>query len=292
MAVGITPNLTGISDRGLGMAYMAGVAQASQDLGWGRFFPWDRAQFTAQGFAPPSGYSSVGVTEDGDIATEAVEETYQASIDVAIYRLGYALSGLAYATTPREMLMQLYSNLGAQGVRFFSALLASIINEATTDSGPDGVSLANANHPLGAGVHSNYANTSLGFTSFATAVRMLRSQVNHRGAVCGYQPTRLLLPNAQDVVGAQVVTGKYASNDLSNENVYQGIQLTRTIVPEFSSTTRWALLDERVTTFLVPIVRGQNPWVVERHPDNGKYIVRDEIFAGKGYADWRGVVIG
>jgi hypothetical protein len=193
---------------------------------------------------------------------------------------------------PRETLMALYAQLGALGVRFFAAQLANLLNLCTVTAGGDGQPLASAAHPSGVGAMSNFLNSALGFTSWAAAVRALRECQNHRGRVMGLRPTKLILPPALDVTAGQVLGAPNSANDISQINVYQGMGVGRTILPELTSATRWFVLDESISPFRVPVVRGQDPWVIERHQDNGNYIVRDQIYSGAGHAAWRGVVVG
>ena len=58
MPAAITPNLSGLTDKALQEAFLAGVASAEADFGFVRPFSWNGIDYKAVGHAPPSGCAS------------------------------------------------------------------------------------------------------------------------------------------------------------------------------------------------------------------------------------------
>lgn len=292
MALGLTGNLSGIVNNVLREVYLDGAASALADLSWVQMFPWGGSEFIAQGTKPPSGYSSSGVVEGSDYVSEAVEKTYATTITMVEARMSYALSGIAASTMPMELKMELFRQLGALGTRYYAQLAAALLNAATSTNLSDGVPLGSASHPSDAGLMSNYVNSSLGFTSYQSAVRVLRDTQNHRGTIMALEPRCLIFPSALDVTAAQVLGAQYAANDLSQPNVVpSGVRPIR--LPELTSSTRWFLNDDS-RAFMMPVLKGQTPKVQEAgtRNDDDNYVVRDAIWAGAGCKSWRGTIVG
>lgn len=289
MAIAISTNLTGVSDKGLQEAYLAGVASANVDLSWMGIFPYDGKTWQAQLYAPPSAFSSA--TEGDDIITEAVEETDALTITVASFSLGYGISDLAQRTINRDVLVRLYKQLGALGVRFFASECYDLLNNATgTTQTADGVALGATSHTLEIGTASNFANAALSFANYAVADQMLRDQVNDRGTLMGGMATRLIVPTDLRILANQIMSSAFSADDRSQNNVDQGAHGVTT-AGDLTSATRWFLTDDNQTSFRCPVVRGPSPWEV-RDQKSLNYEVRDLAHIGTGVVDWRGVVVG
>jgi hypothetical protein len=293
MGLALTPNLDGITNNKERQAYLDGLVSGNVDLSWLMIFPWDGSEFIADGVAPPSGYSSTNVVEGSEYATEAVEKTYSTTIRMIEARMGYALSGPVARTMAEFLKLELFRQLGALGLRYFAQLAAGLLNACTTTNLSDGVPLGSASHPSAAGLQSNYINSSLGFTAYASAVRAMRDMVNHRGTLMAAEPTRLVFPSALDVTAGQVLGSQYAANDLSQINVNGNSGVAPVRLPELTSATRWFLLDSS-RPFMIPVLKGQTPKVQESgsRENDDNYVVRDGIWAGAGIKTWRGVMVG
>lgn len=290
MAHSLAANLPNITDRGLAEAFLAGVVSTKVDLGWVMFIPWSSATYDMALYAGPSGYAAD--TEGGDIATEAVDETYGASVRVGSFSSGYAVSGLSRVTMRPDVLPKVFMQLGALGLRFFASQIGGLLNACTTTTKTaDGIALASASHPSDAGLQSNYLNGSLSPANYAIAVRMLMDQVDHRGNLVGGAPSGLIVPTDLDQIAKQIVGADFsAADDRTGINVYKGSARVITM-PELTSATRWFLLDETQSSFRAPVVRGPNPWQIT-DDKSLRFEVRDKIYAGFGVAGWQGLVVG
>jgi len=294
MAHGLTANLTNISDRGLAAAYMAGMASANAPLSrLAMVIPWGSTSYDAAMYKPPSTYSSG--TEGADISTEAVEEQSNKSITVSVHSLGYACSDLARLTLPREVLVGLFKVLGNLGIRFFEKELGALFNNATgTTTTADGVSWSNDTHTSSAGNQDNKISGNLSFANYQTAVQMLMDQLDDRGNVMGGLADLLIVPTDERVLANQIRTATHDADNRSTPNVDAG-GFGVMVSPDLTSATQWTVFAEqqfKLAGIKVPVVRGPNPWVIEREEKSLRYEVRDKIYAGFGVVDWRGSVFG
>ena len=171
---------------------------------------------------------------------------------------------------------------------------ATILNQATTTAGGDGVSLLNTSHPTQNGIQSNTLATAadLSETSLESILINIADMKDDRGLRIAAQGTMLIIPTAYTFVAerlleSQLRTGT-ADNDLnaikSGGYLPQGYHVMRRLVDADQFFIKTDVPDGLKMFQRSPMKKGMEG---DFETGNVRYKVRERY--SFGFTDWRGI---
>ena len=186
--------------------------------------------------------------------------TYQSGGVLFIQRYIYRVYGLAFALTKvlvedgdHIKIGQLYSRHLAQSmIETKETLAANIINRAFNASFPlgDGVSFANANHPLANGaVFSNLlVAAAMSQTSVEQGLIAVRNAVDNNGKRIRLNPTKLVVSPSNifqaEVILKSILRSGMANNDINPVKSLGLLSGGQANISRLTSVTNWGILTD------------------------------------------------
>jgi hypothetical protein len=160
-------------------------------------------------------------------------------------------------------------------------------------TGPDGVSLFNASHPLATGTSSNVLASDISASELALAIQSLMSQRDHKGqpVICA-GPYTLVVP-AGNFVAAHVLKDSMLLPGSTNNDVnFQGQQLSGVVYnPYLTDSDSWFLIDKNMAEGLHELqFAGGTEIETDENKDRGYVYFMAADRRSYGFHDWRGLL--
>lgn len=182
--------------------------------------------------------------EGADLELDSPEQAFDKTYLHLKYRLGFQYSTESLEDGKFREIKAQSKNLirSAQDTR--ETLAAAVFNDGHGDTGPDGVSLFSASHPLAkiGGVQSNLiAAADLDVPSLMDMLTIFRTWDHHSGIPAAITPKTLLIPPALEFVAAEILRGDMRS-DTANHTI--NALKARVGLPSFSQILLWVYLSD------------------------------------------------
>jgi hypothetical protein len=152
---------------------------------------------------------------------------------------------------------------------------ASVLNTAFTTVGADGQYLIDVDHPLldGSGTTSNKlaTNATLGVSSLSQLITQMKYSVDARGKQIMIQPKYLVVPDALEHTGKQLIypgAQPFTANNTHNTNADEGLELV--VLPWLTSQTAWFLVAKPENDAHTLILFDRNGLITYTHELQGK----------------------
>lgn len=228
--------------------------------------------------------------EQAALQYEDIQQEYSKTYQALKYRLGVKISEEMLEDGDVVSMRKLAEELGKAMKERKLIQGFAVINGGFTDSGPDGVSLFNASHPLAAsgGTDSNTAAADLAVASLRTGIEALRQTRNSQGLRRPVKAKKLVVPvesqwAAGELIGSmhKPYTSDNEVNTLPNLEVVVGDYITL-------GNGTWFLLADKGQHTLNFFQRTPMKVIEDNDFDgDAKKIQCRERFVF-GYDDWRG----
>lgn len=234
---------------------------------------------------------------EGDVhPTASFETPYTADFYWTILKLAYELSlekmeSDQYARLSTAKIGQKLALSVNQTQNTLSA--AVFVNGFTGGpTGPDGVSLFNASHPLAVGTASNVLASDISASELALAIQALMSQKDHKGqpVICS-GPYTLVVPSANFVAANVLKDSALLPGSPNNDVNFQGGRLAGVIYnPYLTDADSWFLVDKTMADGLHNLrFKGQRIRTDE-DMDRDIFKIMASIRESYGFHDWRGTL--
>lgn len=170
---------------------------------------------------------------------------------------------------------------------------AAVFNGGASDTGPDGVSLINASHPLvGGGTSSNTlsAAADLSVTSLRAMIQVMEDVVDDRGLLLNINPRWLLIPNELRWDAEEILKSSLRPDNANNAvNAFQTVSIDYLVWNYLTDPDAWFMLSDKGEHSLMFYEReGVNTGSdVDWEADASKTKIRCRF--SLGYDDFRGV---
>lgn len=134
------------------------------------------------------------------------------------FTLGYRITKIMLMNDRYALMAKMAKALGRSAAETRELYAADLINSNPT--GPDGVALFSASHPLvkSGGLQSNRlgVTSDLDTVSMELALTAYRQLKNHEGQLCRVQPGKLVVPPALEWRGIELLSGTMKSGTADN----------------------------------------------------------------------------
>lgn len=162
------------------------------------------------------------VPEGGNVAYDFAVPGFDKTYTHAQYGLGFAISRIMVDDDRWAIIRKMSSELGRSASETIELDAVTVFNNGFADTGPDGVSLFNASHPLvkSGGTQSNVlsAAADLDVASLELALTDFRTMVDPSGKKIRLQPRRLIIPPQLEFVASEMLKGTMRS-DTANHTI-------------------------------------------------------------------------
>jgi phage major head subunit gpT-like protein len=183
---------------------------------------------------------------------------------------------------------------GRGGRATVETVAASVLNDAFTKNGYDGVPLISANHPLfgnNGGTCSNLVsgNPAVSSDAIKNALILARNTVDDAQLKIQCKPSYIVIPeDLEFTVGVILKSAQEPGTADNNTNVLRG-KLEPIVLDYLTSATAWFLLDKRFEN-LNFFWRVKPEYKREENFDTMVAKYRGYMRFSAGYSDWRGIV--
>jgi len=181
---------------------------------------------------------------------------------------------------------------GRGGRATVETIAATVLINAFTTNGYDGVPLLSNSHPLygnDGGTCDNLATGALDSTNLTAALILARQQVDDAGLKIQCKPKKLIIPEDLEYAAAVLLQSTQLPGGPDNDtNVLRG-KLQPVILDYLTSTTAWFLQDDRFDN-LTFFWRVKPEYKREENFDTMIAKYRGYMRYVAGYSDWRGMI--
>jgi phage major head subunit gpT-like protein len=169
-----------------------------------------------------SGLSTfVTIPEGGNMKYDFAVPGFDKTYTHAQYGLGFAISRIMVDDDRWAIIRKLSSELGRSARETVELHAATVFNNGFSDTGPDGVSLFNASHPLvkSGGTQDNTGTAAdLDIASLELALTGFRTMTDPAGKKIRLQPRRLVIPPQLEFTASEMLKGTMRS-DTANHTI-------------------------------------------------------------------------
>lgn len=161
----------------------------------------------------------VSVPEGGNVRYDFSVPGFDKTYTHLQYALGFAISRVMADDDRWGIIRKLSSELGRSAKETVELHAASVFNNGFSDTGPDGVSLFNASHPLvkSGGTQSNLGTAAdLDIASLELALTEFRTMVDPTGKKARLMPRRLIIPPQLEFTASEMLKGSMRSDTANN----------------------------------------------------------------------------
>jgi len=264
-----------------------------------RIFQVDTTQRSIEQYSGQSGLGLFsGINEGGAINIDSSMQLYDKTFTPAKYGLGIGVSHVMVINDKFQLVRNMTRSLAESEIETREIQAAAVINGGFADTGPDGVALFSASHPLpkAGGTQSNLLTVAadLDVTSLELALTQWETQKKANGIMMSLPTPRLLVAPANRWNAYQIARAGQRSETANNTvNAFQNAENGA-----FGDVIVWSQLTDPDAWFLVA-----NPddtgllwlWRLKPYtrPDYDEktetaYTYR-RYMATVGYYDWTGV---
>ena len=224
-----------------------------------------------------------------------LESPYSKDFYWNIYKMKYAISEEAMAADQygRQTAGKIGSKLALSLNQTKNSLSAQVIvGGFAGTTGPDGVVLFSASHPLATGTSSNLGSADISATELTTAVQAMMSQKDHKGQPFLCQgPYTLVVPVGNMVAAKVLKESLLLPGSPNNDKNVQGMMVSDVIVnPYLTDADSWFLVDKEMADGLHRLVFSMG---VKNRNKLNEDLNAVEFFSSfresYGFHDWRGV---
>lgn len=234
--------------------------------------------------------------EGSPISFQTMQPGFDKTYTALTYATGYRISKEMVRDGKFSMIQKATESFAKGMFEIRESAAADIYNDGFTTNGPDGVPLYSVSHPLenGAGalgINRPAAASALSTTSFRDLRNIMQSTVNENGQLVKYSGQFLIVPQALQDKGLELIKSAYDPNNANNtiNTIYDVV----TLVPGgfwnyLDSDTAFYLQSAKADHSLMFMTRQ----AMETDSDYDKYTLAYDVMADirfdKGFSGWRG----
>jgi len=290
MATTLAANWTsGILDPATEEIFTAGMVRSLGSDSAMRFFnilPGDSLTIQNVGVDGPSAYQPR--TDNEEIPLSDVAQRNSKTYTQSEHSNGFSISHKARLFADSSILGRFFGQLGGAAGQLFDESMYDVLEGGFSDTGPDGVSLFNASHPVDktGGTVSNYGTTALDFSALAAARAVMRRLKTSSGMKQRIEPRFLVVAPEIGDTAQQLVASAYTSAALQTNTFAGGLEVV--VSSYIDDTNDWFLFGDS-SEHHMKLYLGKGPTPEMRIDPKTKAIVMDDIVVfATGYDDFRG----
>jgi hypothetical protein len=280
---------SGIHDPATAEIFTAGmVEEMGPDSAWQFFNVLPSTSLTTQnvGVDGPSAYQQR--TDNEEIPLSDVAQRNTKTYTQVEHSNGFSISFKARMFSEAALIARFFAQLGGAAGQLFNESMYDVLEGGFTDTGPDGVSLFDASHPIDktGGTVSNLGTTALDFDALAAARAVMRRSKTSSGMKLRSEPQFLIVPPETADTARQLVSSAVTSAALQT-NTFAG-QLQVISSAYIVDVNDWFLASAQNKHQLkMYLAKGPTPEM--RIDPKTKALVMDDIVVfDSGYDDFRG----
>lgn len=248
-----------------------------------------------------TGVSGLGLfvetSEGGDVRYDDPVQLFDKTYTHLQYTSGYKASEIAFEDDKHGYIKSMAKALGRGARETVEVIAANVINNGFSDTGPDGVSLFSASHPIAkaGGTQSNTSTAAdLSHSQLELATAQMTDWVDHAGIPIMVAPKWLVVPNelehtASVLLGTRLKPGT-ANNDnnsLRNRLDYPTLEPMRYL--HLTDPDAWFLFPEKDDHTLTLYWRKKFETRNDTEFASGNLLTAGRMRFSVGYDNWFGV---
>ena len=253
---------------------------------WCKMRPADTRTIEKASINAPGAYSAKSESS-AEYNWSAIDQGNSKTYTLAESAIAFQVSSYAYHFMNKVALAEFVAQIGAAATRKLNADAYGVLAGGFSDSGPDGVSLFDASHPLTDGsTTSNTSSNALGEANLQASLTTMRREVTPDGVLTATVPTHLIVPPDLEFTAKELVQSALSGTD-NQINVLSQKGLTVLVSPDLTDTNDYFLVDAMNFRCFQFLAKGPSP-VTYVDPDSDNYRIKDSLISTQGYDSWRG----